>query len=110
MKKINILKNNRDFNRIIDTYKANKYKDFVIYVERTNNELYHFGISVGKKIGNAVTRNKYKRRIRSIIDKKNYQKGVNCIIILRKSILDRDYIEIENALLKAFKDLKITKE
>ena len=110
MKKINILKNNRDFNRIIDTYKANKYKDFVIYIERTNDELYHFGISVGKKIGNAVTRNKYKRRIRAIIDKKNYQKGINCIIILRKSILEREYIEIENALLKAFKDLKITKE
>lgn len=110
MKKINILKNNRDFNRIIDTYKANKYKDFVIYIERTNDELYHFGISVGKKIGNAVTRNKYKRRIRAIIDKKTYQKGINCIIILRKSILDRDYIEIENSLLKAFKDLKITKE
>lgn len=110
MKKINILKNNRDFNRIIDTYKANKYKDFVIYIERTNDELYHFGISVGKKIGNAVIRNKYKRRIRAIIDKKNYQKGINCIIILRKSILDRDYIEIENSLLKAFKDLKITKE
>ena len=110
MKKINILKNNRDFNRIIDSYKSHKYKDFVIYIERTNDELYHFGISVGKKIGNAVTRNKYKRRIRAIIDKKNYQKGINCIIILRKSILDRDYIEIENSLLKAFKDLKITKE
>jgi ribonuclease P protein component len=110
MKKINILKNNRDFNRIIDSYKSHKYKDFVIYIERTNDELYHFGISVGKKIGNAVTRNKYKRRIRSIIDKKNYQKGINCIIILRKSILDREYIEIENALLKAFKELKITKE
>ena len=110
MKKINILKNNRDFNRIIDTYKANKYKDFVIYIERTNDELYHFGISVVTKIGNAVTRNKYKSRISAIIDKKNYQKGINCIIILRKSILDRDYIEIENSLLKAFKDLKITKE
>ena len=110
MKKINILKNNRDFNRIIDSYKSHKYKDFVIYIERTNDDLYHFGISVGKKIGNAVTRNKYKRRIRSIIDKKNYQKGINCIIILRKSILDREYIEIENALLKAFKELKITKE
>lgn len=110
MKKINVLKNNRDFNRIIKTYKGHKYKDFVIYIERTNEEIPHFGISVGKKIGNAVTRNKYKRRIRAIIDKKNYQKGINCIIILRKSILEREYIEIENALLKAFKDLKITKE
>ena len=61
-------------------------------------------------IGDKVTRNKYKRRIRTIIDKKTYQKGINCIIILRKSILEREYVEIENTLLKAFKDLKITKE
>lgn len=110
MKKINILKNNRDFNRIISTFKANKYKDFVIYLEKNTNDNYHFGISVGKKIGNAVTRNKYKRRIRAIIDKNNYQKGFNCIIILKRSILEREYIEIENNLTKAFSELKIIKE
>ena len=44
MKKINILKNNRDFNRIIGTLKQNRYKDFVIYLEKDTNEKYHFGI------------------------------------------------------------------
>ena len=110
MKKINILKNNRDFNRIIDSYKSHKYKDFVIYIERTNDELYHFGISVGKKIGNAVTRNKYKRRIRSIIDKKNYQKGINCIIILKKEINNYNFQEINEQLNKELKKLSIIKE
>ncbi|MEG0909467.1 MAG: ribonuclease P protein component [Bacilli bacterium] len=110
MKKCNVLKNNRDFNRIISSFKPFKSKYFVIYIEKSNDEIYHFGISVGKKIGNAVTRNKYKRRVRSIIDKNNYQKGFNCIIILKGSILNIDYSEMENALVKSLRDLKIVEE
>ena len=66
MKKINILKNNRDFNRIIKNNKSFKYKDYIIYIERDTNDLYKFGISVSKKIGNAVVRNKLKRQIKNI--------------------------------------------
>ena len=74
MKKINILKNSRDFDRIISNNKPYKYKDYIIYIERKTTDVYHFGISVGKKIGNAVIRNKIKRQIRSIISKNDYQK------------------------------------
>ena len=98
MKKINILKNNRDFNRIIGTLKPNRYKDFVIYLEKDTNDKYHFGISVGKKIGNAVTRNKYKRRIKSIIDKNNYQNGFNCIIILKRCAQNVTFDELSKDL------------
>lgn len=110
MKKINILKSNEDFNRIIKTYKSFRYKDYVIYVERGDFESYKFGFSVGKKIGNAVTRNKYKRRLKSIIDKKSYQNGFNCIIIVGKGILNRSYSEMESNLFHALDLLKLTKE
>lgn len=110
MKKINILKNNRDFNRIIGTLKPNRYKDFVIYLEKDTNEKYHFGISVGKKIGNAVTRNKYKRRIKSIIDKNNYQNGFNCIIIVKKGILNCSYQQMKSELLECLSKLNIIKK
>ena len=60
MKKINILKSNRDFNRIIKYNNSFKYKNYIIYIERDTNDLYKFGISVSKKIGNAVVRNKLK--------------------------------------------------
>ena len=37
MKKINILKRNEDFNRIISSIPAFKYKDYIIYLEKNTN-------------------------------------------------------------------------
>lgn len=110
MKKINILKNSRDFDRIIHSNKPYKYKDFVIFLENNTNDIYKFGLSVGKKIGNAVNRNKVKRQIKSIIDKKDYQNNFNCIIIVGKGVNEKKYNEIEINLLTALKNLKLIKE
>ncbi len=110
MKKINILKNSRDFDRIIKGNKPYKYKDYIIYIERNTNDLYKFGLSVGKKIGNAVNRNKVKRQLKSIIDKKDYQNNFNCIIIVGRGINEKNYEERENNLLIALTNLNIIKE
>lgn len=110
MKKINILKESRDFDRIIKKFKPYKYKDYIIYIERNTDDIYHFGLSVGKKIGNAVNRNKVKRQLKSIIDKKDYQNNFNCIIIVGKGINERTFEERKNNLLFALNNLNIIKE
>ena len=110
MKKINILKNSRDFDRIIKNNKPYKYKDYIIYLEKTEAEDYHFGLSVGKKVGNAVTRNKIKRQLKAIIDEKNYENGINCIIIVRKGVLSKSFNEKRSDLICALKKLNIIKE
>jgi len=110
MKKINILKNSRDFDRIIKKNRPYKYKDYIIYIERETNDIYKFGLSVGKKIGNAVNRNKIKRQLKSIISKKDYQNNFNCIIIVGKGINEKTFQERENNLLIALNNLNIIKE
>ncbi len=110
MKKINILRNSRDFDRIIKSTKPFKYKDYIIYLEKNTNDVHKFGLSVGKKIGNAVHRNKVKRQLKNIIDKKVYQNNFNCIIIVGKGINERSFIEMKQNLLIAFNNLNILKE
>src|SRR5574344_1072786 len=108
MKKINILKNNRDFDRIISNKNSYKYRDYIIYLEPTN-EVYKFGISVSKKLGNAVNRNKIKRQIKTIIDKYDYQKNFNCIIIVLRSVLTKSYATMNTDLEEALKKLNLIK-
>ena len=110
MKKINILKESYDFDRIIKNGKPYKYKDYIIYIERKDQKFYKFGFSVGKKIGCAVVRNRIKRQLRAIVDKKDYQNNFNCIIIVGRGILARNFNEMEENLLKALETLNIYKE
>lgn len=110
MKKINIVKENRDFKRIMDKSKPIKNNYYMVFVEKDNEiNNYHFGISVSKKLGNAVKRNKLKRQIKSIIDKKSYQKNFNCIIILRRDILNLNYQEMDQKLMEILNKIGIIK-
>lgn len=109
MKKINIIKKNEDYNRIIKEYKPYKYKDYVVYVEWTSDKIYHFGFSVGKKIGNAVTRNKVKRKLKAILDNFIFKNGFNCIIIVRRGILDKSFLEMQTDINAIIEKIKIKK-
>lgn len=101
MKKIEIIKSSREYTDIINNSRAKKSKYFSVYY-RKNNKSNRYGITVPKKIGPAVTRNKIKRRVKNIID--NNKKVVhNCydyVIIIKKGILELTYKEMEKELLK----------
>ena len=75
-------------------------------------DYYRFGISVSKKLGNAVYRNKYKRQLRFIIDKykKNYQNGTDYIIIIRNGYIDLDFESKEKDFIYLIEKLKKQKE
>ena len=100
MRKLYIVKESKDFDKIIKNNIFNKNKSFVVYNMDNNLKYNRYGISVSKKLGNAVFRNKYKRKIRSIIDnyKKDYNISKDYIIILRRGALDRNFKELKDDL------------
>ena len=108
LKKINVLKNNYEFDSIIKNNKPFVYKHFLIYKVSSNSN-YKFGISVSKHICNAVGRNKLKRQIRNIITNFEFNNNFNCIIIARKSILNSNYLEMKEQLEFCFKKLNLFK-
>lgn len=110
MNKEHILKKNDDFQRIISTSRPYKYKEYVVYIEKNDCSNYYFGFSVGKKIGNAVTRNRVKRQLRNIVAKRKYKNGFICIIIVNKNILKIKFEEMEKNLNFIFKKLDIMEE
>jgi len=99
MKKKYIVKEHVDFTNIINKGRYYKGNSFIIYTLKNELDNYRFGISVGKKVGNAVVRNKVKRQMRMIIDnyKKNYQNGIDYIIIIRSNFPNLEYFEIKNS-------------
>ncbi len=110
MNKEHIVKENIAFQRIIKNNKPFKYKNYIIYLEKNNEDNYKFGFSVGKKIGHAHIRNKIKRQLRNIVSKKDYQKGFNCIIIVGSNILNSNFKEMQDDLIFALNKLNIIKE
>ena len=108
MKKINIVRKKEDFDRIIKKRNGIATKYFIINTEPNNSNIPKFGITFVKKIGNAVTRNKIKRRIKSIIDNNIniYDKDKNYIIIARKETVDLNYSDLEKQLISIFNKLK----
>ncbi len=106
MKKINIIKFNRDFDNIIKNGKYIKSELFNIYYIDSNSKYNKYGISVPKKIGNAVIRNKIKRQIKNIIDNRiEIKNKKDVIIIIKNRILDYKYGEIENKLVETIKKI-----
>lgn len=109
MKKYNILKERKEYNRIIQTIKPFRFKEYLIFMEKNNDEIYQFGFSISKKMCNAVNRNKIKRQLKDIIDEKDYKNGFNCIIMVKRSILNESYESMKNDLYYCFEKLNIYK-
>lgn len=96
MKKNEMIKKHQEFTDIIKNSCYVKNRNFTLYIRNSEYEYPHFGIAISKKLGNAVERNKIKRRMRVILDEN------------KKSLLnDKDYIIImkENSKNLSFKEL-----
>ena len=106
MKKINIVKEKKDFDKAFKLKNQVKSTYAYIYIKENNLNIHRFGICASKKLGKAHTRNLIKRRVKDIIDKSKLQfKPKDYIIVLKKSASCAEYLELKEDLINSFKNL-----
>ena len=111
MKKSYRVKSEKDFNAIFKSGQSFANRKFVIYTLEKKQKHFRVGISVSKKLGNAVMRNKIKRRIRHVlITHKLKLATLDFVVIARKGVEILTYPELEQNLLHVLKIAKIYQE
>ena len=104
MKVLNRIKKNVEFNKVIDEGQIIKADSVTIYFQENALGYTRIGISIPKKSGHAVVRNKMKRQIRAIIAKNvDLTKSVDLILIARKQYDINQFNKTENDLVNLMK-------
>ncbi|MCH1626787.1 ribonuclease P protein component [Fredinandcohnia quinoae] len=112
MKKEYRIKRNQDFQTVFQSGKSSANRQFVVYVyERDDQDHFRIGLSVSKKIGNAVMRNRIKRLIRQFfLEHKQLVQNRDYIIIARKPVATMDYEEVKSSLLHVLRVARVLKK
>ena len=109
--KIVALSKNEDFTNLLKNKKVtNKYVTiFFGKLKNKNNKKLNISFVTKRKLGNAVKRNKIKRRLKNIvnyIEKKIDMKfNYSYLVIAKPTVLDNEYTNIKETLFKEFKKI-----
>ncbi len=95
------LRSNKEFNLVYRRGKKSWNRNYTIIVKRNGTENTRVGFSISKKVGNAVTRNRIKRRLREIVrnHKDILTKGYDVVVIPKVNTNEMDYAQLEKSLL-----------
>jgi len=110
--KILALSRNEEFKNLLSKNKlSNKYVTiFFGYLNDKNIKKFNISFVAKKKIGNAVKRNKIKRRLKNImndaIKKIKIELKYSYLVIAKPTMLNNDYENIKETLFQSFKKIK----
>ena len=110
--KILALSNNEEFKKLLKKKKvSNKYVTiFFGQLSNKNKKKLNISFVTKKKIGNAVKRNKIKRRLKNIVNeavKKLLIKfDYSYLVIAKPTMLNNEYINIKETLFQSLKRIK----
>ena len=102
MKFSHSLKLNHIFQRLYRTSgQANGY--LVLYARKNRTDTNRVGITVGKKLGHAVVRNRVRRRLREVyrLNEDKFQAGWDIVVVARTRAIYADFNQLVEAYMTA---------
>ena len=100
MKYSSALKLNHIFRRLYATSgHANSY--LVLYARRNRTATNRVGLTVGKKLGHAVVRNRVRRRLREVyrLNESRFAPGWDIVVVARSRCIKADFRKLTDAYL-----------
>lgn len=96
------LKSNRDFRRLYSRGKQSVAPTMVLYTRKNRLKENRLGITTGKKLGNAVTRNRVRRRLREIyrLHETEFFSGRDLVVVARVRSAHVSYWTLERDFMK----------
>lgn len=113
MKKELRIKKNKEFQEVFKKGRSFANRQFVIYVlPKEFQKEYRVGLSVSKKLGNAVKRNQIKRYIRRSFHelKERIIENNDYVVIARQPVSDMNFHDIKKSLTHVLKVAKVLKK
>lgn len=109
MKKTISIKSSRDFTRAFHRGKSSGDRLLVVYMLPNRLQINRIGISIGKKVGKSVQRNKVKRLIRESyrLIEEDLKVGFDIVFLPREGSKDASFSEFTFSMKKSFKRLEI---
>ena len=110
--KIVALSKNEEFKKLLKKKKiSNKFVTiFFGILDNKNNNKLNISFVAKKKIGNAVKRNKIKRRLRNIMNdairKISIKLNYSYLVIAKPTVLNNEFNNIKESLFQDFKKIK----
>ncbi|MBU5365458.1 ribonuclease P protein component [Enterococcus devriesei] len=103
------VKKEREFQKVFQEGASFANRKFVVYrLEPSGQKHFRVGISVGKKVGNAVERNQVKRHIRAVLQElKTELPPIDFIVIARPTTKALPHAEMRSNLIHVLKLAKI---
>lgn len=113
MKKEQRIKKNEEFSHVFKHGHSVANRQFVLYMlPKEGQANFRLGLSVSKRVGNAVTRNRLKRYIREVFQSKKDQlvASVDYVVIARKPAAEMRLSEVEQSLLHVMRKARAFKQ
>ena len=110
MRKEQRLRKAKDFEAVRQEGRSWADRLLVLAIRRNGLGVTRFGFTIGKRVGNAVVRNRIKRRLRESSRLTEVQEGWDVVFIARRGAASADYQLLNNSARELFRRAKLLNE